>query len=59
MTEQEIRDNAPDGATHYLSGDYHTTYYKVDGNNIYSWQSHNKKWHYDSIFHNAMIKPLP
>ena len=54
MTEQEIRDRKPDGATGYIIG-------RVTGNVIYVkdnmiWSYTTKEW--TSFVHNMNIKPL-
>lgn len=37
MTPQQIKDNAPCGATRYAVYDNDVTYYKVEGEYIYLW----------------------
>ena len=62
MTEQEIRDNAPEGATHYskdaVFGENY--YFKVIGNDVFIWQL-GKRWAETIRKFNeyADIKPLP
>ena len=41
MTNQEIKDRAPEGATHYSESSIfksHPYYFKIDGNDAYIWQ---------------------
>jgi hypothetical protein len=55
MTEQEIKDNAPDGATHWL---YDTYFKKVNTVEWYYWEE--GKWKftsYDKKFAH-LLKPL-
>ena len=57
MTEQEIRDNAPSGATHHNNGKY----YMLKGDDLWRWIG---KWLYLSNFNNPkeyvenFFKPL-
>jgi hypothetical protein len=46
MTEQEIKDNAPSGATgyHVAKHDGHITYYKTIGDFLYFFDGNNWEW---------------
>ena len=57
MTIEEIRANAPDGATHYI--DIHgVTYHKCDGDIWYFWDCVFKSWEYMHPTWVHGIKPL-
>ena len=46
MTNQEIKDRAPDGATHYSESSIfksHPYYFKIHGNDAYIWELM-KRW---------------
>lgn len=56
MTEQEIRDNAPSGATHYSDIDNEIVFYQVTNNVIY-WDSDYSIWD-EVYFEMPELKPL-
>ena len=57
MTEQEIRDGAPSGATHYSNLDGEIAYYQVT-NNILYWDDDYKIW--DEVYFDMPdLKPIP
>lgn len=56
MTPQQIKANAPDGATHYNQSDY---YFKnIKGASCEMWDPYNQRWFetYVSVF--DVFKPL-
>ena len=60
MNIDEIRSNAPDGATHFRAGRYLTVYYKTgeSGKLMYS-GFHSTMWRYtENTLDNKNIKPL-
>ena len=58
MTEQEIRDNAPDGATHYRYGRSGSPiYYKSNGTFIMMWC--HDRWINTGRCDFDNLKPLP
>ena len=55
MTEQEIKANAPSGATHYYTSSSGVHYCKLIGNEIRTYDQNNKLY---KTYGNITIKPL-
>ena len=57
MTTEEIRKNAPDGATHYIeyAG---VTYFKSNEYGLHIWSKMFGEWVFDRRFRIAELKPL-
>jgi hypothetical protein len=53
MTEQEIRDNAPSGATHYYNGEY---YQWSDDDGLFKFDDGD--WFWEDYFLEDWINPL-
>lgn len=60
MTEQEIREGKPSGATHYIYDDEFFEYYKIDGDEMYGLSNGDwvRLFPYVLNFHKCRIKPL-
>lgn len=60
MTIEEIRKNAPEGATHYIDDDGFFDYYKIENDEMYGFNNRNwiKLFPYVLNFHKSRIKPL-
>ena len=55
MTNQEIKDRAPDGSTHYYTSSSGVHYCKLIGNEIYTYDQDDKLY---KTYGNITIKPL-
>lgn len=58
MTNQEIRDKAPSGATHYhkMLGDIY--YIQKFGFSYYWWDTHRHEWYEDPLVAESELIPL-
>lgn len=57
MNIDEIKRNAPDGATHYDIDDGEVFYWKISGNGFLFWNDWFKKW-YSEDHSNLTLQPL-
>lgn len=55
MTEQEIRDKAPSGATHYFNSSEGIHYCKIIKNELWTFDSNGRMY---KTYGNITIKPL-
>ena len=60
MTEQEVRDRKPDGATHYKAGEFSDKifYYKKIDDKLMRWLDDCHKWVNTRLFNQSNLKPL-
>lgn len=59
MTPQQIKDNAPHGATHYHTRNRYAIYYKIVNGSLKVYYKTHDKWYRSRLFIDDIhIKPL-
>lgn len=60
MTEQEIRKNKPDGATHWNPNNAKAVYYKINDGKIKFWVDKHQLWYGSCVGmdESKILKPL-